>query len=229
MQGMQGEFPAEPWRLRGDLYAGLWLVPAARMPHWPLPDGARPLSVAGRRMVVLFWADYRPEGVLAYREWLVALPVRHGRTVAATAVQAWVDSEPSRAGGRALWAVPKEPAEITFTPGGTSPRRGGVLTRLRATTRDPETGEADATGVYDRDVLRWPWRPAVRAHLLQRAADGTHRRVPLYLRGRPAWGRARLTADPRGPLGYLAGRAPVAALAVRDVTFVVGRSGRSSG
>jgi hypothetical protein len=72
----------------------------------------------GGSLVAAAFVDYRPPGVLAYRELLVARPVRAGATPAVRITDIWVDSESSRDGGRALWAIPKELA--TFTVDGDS-------------------------------------------------------------------------------------------------------------
>ncbi|MFH8369721.1 acetoacetate decarboxylase family protein [Streptomyces sp. NPDC018031] len=213
-------FPAEPWRLRGDMYAAVWAVPVRELPRRRLPAGVRPLVVGGRCAVVTFWVDYREGGDLAYRELLVALPVRHRRRAAVTAVAAWVDDERSMAGGRALWGIPKRLG--TFAFGAPAPagrrrsRRAAVRTRLLA------GGPGAAEGRY-QDLVRLPGRWPVRSLLVQRRPDGTPREVPLRLTGAVSMGRARLLADPAGPLAFLGRRRPLLAGAVRDFRFTVGR------
>jgi hypothetical protein len=201
------------------MHAALWFVPRRTLPPWPLPAGAEAVSLAGRNLLVTFWVDYKG-GDLAYHELLVALVVRRAAGVAATAVQAWVDDERSLTGGRQLWAIPKEPAAFAFRPLVRTRRRPGGL---RATmTLDGRTQqEPDASGAC-QELLRFPLRVPFQAHLLQPRADGTVCRVPLRVTGRPSMSRLRLRVRPGGPLAYLAGRRPAAAVSLRDFRFVIG-------
>ncbi|MFF9030689.1 acetoacetate decarboxylase family protein [Streptomyces iakyrus] len=225
-------FPPSPWHLTGDMVVSLWRVPADDLPPWPLPGGVRPWVVRRRATVLTFWVDYRPGGVLAYREFLIALAVRHGRGLAGSTVAAWVDDERSLAGGRAVWGIPKEPGVIALGADG----RGG-------------RGELTADGmppvrVTYRDVLRLPFRLPARAHLVQRLPDGTECRVPMRISGRPALGRSGVTTGAGGrgqlldgsagrqsgvalgasaALSVLARHRPLLSLAVRDFRGTVGR------
>ncbi|MEU3089966.1 acetoacetate decarboxylase family protein [Streptomyces massasporeus] len=203
-------FPPSPWRLTGDMVVSLWRVPAGDLPSWPLPAGVRPWVVRRRATLVTFWVDYRPGGVLAYREFLIALAVRHGHRLAGSTVAAWVDDDGALAGGRALWGIPKE---------------WGVFT-LRADSRSTRA-ELTADGIPHvrftyQDVLRLPFRLSGRAHLVQQLSDGTECRVPVRISGRPALGRGRVSTRPEAPLSVLARRQPVLSLAVRDFRSTVG-------
>jgi hypothetical protein len=111
---MSATYPPEPWHLAGRGLVTTWRVPAGALP--PLPPGARPLPLGpGHAAAVTMLVDYRPGGDLAYRELLAGVVVRVGRRPALTVTDIWVDSEASRDGGRALWAVPKQLA--AFAPG----------------------------------------------------------------------------------------------------------------
>ncbi|MGW7195333.1 acetoacetate decarboxylase family protein [Streptomyces chryseus] len=223
---MAAEFPPEPWLLRGDMYASLWWLPARSLPRWPLPPGVRPLVVAGRCVLVTFWVDYRPGGTLAYRELLVALVVRHRRSVAGTAVAVWVDDEQSLAGGRALWGIPKELGSLTVGgPAQPAGREAGQV-RLGLSTGSPRHATVAARGAY-RDLMRLPGRIRVRGRLVQRHDTGETRQVPLRVKGSPALGRVRLAADRTGPLAVVSGRRPFLTVSLRDFRFVVGRTGRA--
>lgn len=104
-------YPPEPWHLGGDFLVGVFLVPVGSLPDevWnQFPRGARPLQIAGRVIVGVAAVRYGPGGVLAYDELLVAIPVIARRRVSVTIPQIWVTSPASRAGGRALWGIPKE-------------------------------------------------------------------------------------------------------------------------
>ncbi|MER7479232.1 acetoacetate decarboxylase family protein [Streptomyces sp. NPDC126510] len=204
-------FPPSPWHLTGDMIVSLWRVPVGELPPWPLPPRARPWIVRRRATLVSFWVDYRPGGVLTYREFLIALVVRHGHGLAAGTVAAWVDDERSLAGGRALWGIPKERGAITFRADGR-----GVRGELTA------PGAPAAARLTYRDVLRLPCRLPARGHLVQQASDGAECHVPMRISGRPAVGRGRVTTGPEGPLSVLGRHRPLFSLALRDFRSVVG-------
>ncbi|MGW2255313.1 acetoacetate decarboxylase family protein [Kitasatospora sp. NPDC001660] len=208
-------YPPEPWRLRGTMWVSLWPVPERDLPPWRLPPGVRPVVVAGRRLLALFWVDYRPGGVLAYRELLLALAVRDGPRIAFTVVSAWVDSEQAVAGGRALWGIPKELGEFGLD-------RLGRETRLRM------TGEgAGPVRAAHRHLVALPGRLSVRARLVQCRPGGLSR-VPLRLTGEMSLGRVRLVAAADGALPFLNGRRPLTALAVSDFRAMVGGDSSSA-
>nr|WP_237524646.1 acetoacetate decarboxylase family protein [Streptomyces sp. SID5643] len=196
------------------MVVSLWRVPADDLPPWPLPHAARPWVVRRRATLLTFWADYRPGGVLAYREFLIALAVRHGRWLAGSTVAAWVDDERSLAGGRALWGIPKEQGVIA----------------LGADGRDSR-GELTADGIPPvrvtyRDVLRLPFRLPARAHLVQRLPGGRECRVPMRISGRPALGRSRVTTGAGAggrSLDGSAGRPPGVAAGAGDALSVLAR------
>ncbi|MFE6097414.1 acetoacetate decarboxylase family protein [Streptomyces massasporeus] len=203
-------FPPSPWRLTGDMVVSLWRVPADDLPSWPLPTGVRPWVVRRRVTLVTFWVDYRPGGVLAYREFLIALAVRRGHRLAGSTVAAWVDDDRSLAGGRALWGIPKEQGVFTLHADNRS-------TRAELTA----DGMPPVRFTY-QDVLRLPFRLPARAHLVQQLSDGTECRVPMRISGRPALGRGRVSTGPEAPLSVLARRQPVLSFAVRDFRSTVG-------
>ncbi|RAK57034.1 acetoacetate decarboxylase family protein [Phenylobacterium deserti] len=99
-------FPPPPWRLSGEAYLSVWLIPRDELDFDP-PQGFAPVHVAGRLVVGGFWARYRPPGVLSYDELAVGVLVRRGSTLAVTIPWIWVDSEASKTGARTLWAIPK--------------------------------------------------------------------------------------------------------------------------
>lgn len=97
----------------------------------------------------------------------------------------------------------------------------------------PDAGPAEDTGrwaaeassgrvgVVQRDVLRFPVRLRLGSRLVQPYGDGACA-VPMRLSGTVCLARARLAAAPDGPLGYLAGRRPLAAVTLHDFTATVG-------
>ncbi|MEW2611301.1 acetoacetate decarboxylase family protein [Streptomyces sp. NPDC047880] len=192
------------------MIVSVWRVPVGDLPSWQLPPGVRPWVVRRRATLVTFWVDYRPGGVLAYREFLIALAVRQGHRLTACAVSAWVDDERSLAGGRALWGIPKEPGTITVRTDGRGAR-----------------GELTAPGIPAvrltyRDVLRLPLRLPARAHLVQQLSGGSQCRVRMRITGRPALGRGRVTTGPASSLSVLGRHRPFLSLALRDFRGVVG-------
>ncbi|MFD0385532.1 acetoacetate decarboxylase family protein [Streptomyces stramineus] len=147
-------FPGEPWHLRGALCVSLWRIRPRDLPRWPLPHRARPLVTAGRATLLTFWADYRPPGVLAYRELLLLLVVRRRGRVRGTVVAAWVDNERSRTGGRALWGIPKHSGEVCFETARLSLRpTAAPVTRACLTVE----GAVAARGAW-REVIPLPGR-----------------------------------------------------------------------
>ncbi|MDR7274353.1 acetoacetate decarboxylase family protein [Catenuloplanes atrovinosus] len=194
-------YPPEPWHLRGQMHVSVWLVPAAGLPPHPQGLAAPPLTVAGRVPVGAAWVSYRPGGVLSYRELLAGRLVRdHGRP-RATITEIWVDSEASRDGGRELWGIPKELAELTVDA--PEPAAPGIAHAvLRAGPRFPG---------------RWPVGLRVLQLLHGRPlTTGVRGRAALRL-DRIAW-----SPLPDGPLGYLAGRRPLLSVTFADFDITFG-------
>jgi acetoacetate decarboxylase len=134
------DFPPAPWRLRGQMYASLWWVPARRL-QVSLDPAFELLTVAGRASVGAAFVEYQEGSVLTYGELFGAVSVRtrDSRRVGMTVSHMWVDSERSLRGGRALWGMPKEmarfsiehqPAGAAFTGAGWDPS-GRDLARVR--------------------------------------------------------------------------------------------------
>lgn len=192
------------------MIVSLWRIPEHDLPPWPLPPGTRPWIVRRRSTLATFWVDYRPGGVLTYREFLIALAVRNGRRLSASTVAAWVDDEQALAGGRALWGIPKQRGTLTLRADG-----GSAQAELIPADAPPVRAEY-------RDAFRLPCRWPARAHLIQQLPDGTTCRVPLRISGRPSVGRARMTTESTAPLSFLTHHRPLLSLAVRDFDATVG-------
>jgi hypothetical protein len=166
---------------------------------------ARPVTVAGRAVVGAAWVRYEPGGTLSYRELLSAVLVHERGRPAVTIVDIWVDDVRSRDGGRALWGIPKELADISVE-------------------RDGAAGAADTPIAAARiRARRWPGRWPFAFTVVQAVGAGV-RRSPV--RGRTGLGPAAATwrPEPDGPLGYLAGRRPVVSVALHDFRLRFGRS-----
>jgi hypothetical protein len=134
-------YPASPWRLTGSMTASFFAVAPADIPHLgrAIPPHHRTVLLGGNAVVGLAVAQYGAGGDLSYNELLVAVLARRGLRPRATVTQIWVDSPASQAGGRALWAIPKD----------------------LATTRSTSTGRASAHPV-ERTEFHLPGAPIVR-------------------------------------------------------------------
>jgi hypothetical protein len=186
------------------MYVSVWPIPRAQLP--PLPEAlaaeVRPLTVAGRGLVGTAWVDYGPGGVLQYRELLSAVLVRRARRPLVSIVDIWVDSPTSRDGGRELWGIPKELAELDVTATGA---RADTIAEARL-----------ATGL--RLPGRWPTRFSV-----VQALGGSTKISPVRARAAIRLAKATWQVVPDGPLAYLAGRRPLLTLALRDFHMIFGR------
>ena len=189
-------YPDAPWRLRGQLWVSLFRVTedAGRTPG---RAPGRPAGLYGAAFV-----SYEPGSDLTYSELLVARPVGAGPRV--EILDIWVDSPASRAGGRELWAIPKELADF-----GLDTRHTGPLSRTEWTARVP-TGS-----VGRRAVATARFTDASRAGVRLPLRGGT-RQPPLAPGGRPVTaavtgsakvlpGRGHWDFDADGPLGWLRG------------------------
>lgn len=206
-------FPAEPWDLRGQMYLSIWSLPAARIPALPAALAAvvRPLSIGGRGLVGTAWVRYEPGGVLQYRELLAAVLVRHRGRPRVSISDIWVDSPASRDGGRQLWGIPKELAELELDPAD-----GGGLAARAWTPAGPIAQAVFSTG--RRYPGRWPFRFSV-----VQLRDGQVAVTPV--RGSAVAQRATATwrPQPGGGLAALSGRRPLLTVALRDVRIRFGR------
>jgi hypothetical protein len=120
----------------------------------------------------------------------------------------WVDSAASRAGGRELWALPKQLASF--------PVAGASVEAVA------ENGRTMARCSFSA-VLRLPARAPVRFALAQPDGAGS-RRVPVRGDGRLELGRASLRIPSAGPLGALAAARTLPAAALRDFVLFFGEA-----
>lgn len=188
---MSTPYPPEPWALRGQLHASVFLVPLADVPV-DLPPGCRPVRLGRRAVVGTAWVVYEPGGVLDYRELMATVLVRRGWRLMPTITHIWVDSAASRDGGRALWGIPKELADFD------------VSTTSYA-ARDDRGPLAGAT-VNPRLWLpgRWPVGFRVVQWL-----GGSAKVSRVRARARLGISQVAFDADAAGPLAFLAGRRPL--------------------
>ncbi|WP_045744157.1 acetoacetate decarboxylase family protein [Actinoplanes rectilineatus] len=208
-------YPPEPWHLRGQMYLSIFLVPRAALPALPavLNTTVSPVTVAGRAAVGAAWVHYEPGGVLHYRELLSAVLVHERGRPRVSITDIWVDSMASREGGRRLWGIPKELAELQ------------ISSSAAAVSAFASAASAPIGSATVRLGRQLPGRVPV-AFSVAQALGGQVRRTPVRGRAGLRTGKAAWRPDPAGPLGYLAGRRPVLTLAVTDFYLVFGRTAR---
>lgn len=214
-------YPPGPWFLGADLLVSVLRVPEERLAGLAgaLPDGYEAVPVGGALLVGLAVARYAPGGVLAYDELLVATLTTGGRAPRVTIPQIWVTSEASRAGGRALWGIPKDLARVTRTQRA-APRGGAPITRTEIrTTDDRRLARLDARVGHRLS----PVPVTVPLPTAQRRPDGSGVVARNTVTGTPRRLAARWDLPQDGPLGHLRGLRPVVSVAVTDATVVFGR------
>jgi hypothetical protein len=180
-------YPAAPWTAVGQLWVTLFRLRDG-------VDELRPAGVYGAAFV-----SYGPGSDLTYSELLVARPVTtatHGRRVSITDI--WVDSPASVAGGRELWAIPKELCDFTFEGSHTGPLSRAAWS---ASLHRRPIATASFTDV-SKAAPRLPfkggtWQPGIDD------TDGQERTAGLRGSSRtlPCRGRWEFVSD--GPLGWL--------------------------
>ena len=202
-------YPPAPWQLHGQGWGSVFRVRGAEL----RPDG---------RYVAAYVA-YEPGSSLTGCELLVArlLPGR-GRQVEVTDI--WVDSIPSRDGGRALWAIPKGLGDFSREH-----RRTGPWSR---TTWSASAGDRPIATATFADVSaaapRLPFGGSTRQPPLADAGSadpgGLGEPVTAVLRG-SAKGfacRGRWDFDRAGPLGWLADQRRLGSFRLADFRMVFG-------
>lgn len=104
------EYPAAPWHTHGRAFMQPYLVRASDL---VLPDGFRPVAVAGRCVGILGLVQYLAPSPLTYAEliWMPCMISTSGLRGYYVA-KMYVDSAASLAAGRELWALPKQLARF---------------------------------------------------------------------------------------------------------------------
>ena len=199
-------FPSPPWQLRGDAWLSVFPVRSSgTTDHPPGLYGAA-------------FVDYGQGSVLTYRELLVARLVHDGAVPGAvprvTVTDLWVDSATSRQAGRALWAIPKELADLQVRE-----RRSGPAARTTwsAGLERRPFAAAGFLGVPGAAV-----RAPFRLTTAQERASGA--RVVTTVRGsaKAAPYLAGWRFAPDGPLSWLHGRRPVASFRLSGFRLTFG-------
>jgi hypothetical protein len=182
-------YPAAPWHMVGSLWLTLFKV---REPV----DELRPAGVYGAAFV-----SYEDGSPLTYSEVLVARPIstdQDGRRVTITDI--WVDSPASVAGGRELWAIPKDLCDFTLVSSRTGP--------LTTTEWSARLGRTPIATARFRDVSRAALRLPFKGGTWQPGIADTHgeeRTATLQGSSKALPARAHWDINADGPLGWLAG------------------------
>lgn len=179
-------YPAAPWRMHGSL----WLS------AFRLGDDVDDRHPAGTYGVAL--VSYEEPSPLTYHELLVARTTKDGGKGAVTITDIWVDSEASQAGGRTLWAIPKELCDFDME----SSFRGPVTsTDWTALVERRPIVEASFTDV-SRAALRVPFTGRVIQPGIAEHPATAHVVMKGSAKAWPCRGRWTFASD--GPLGFLA-------------------------
>ena len=198
-------YPPAPWRMVGQLWLSVFRLGEG-------VDERRPAGVYGAAFV-----SYEPGSPLTYSELLVARPLRTsgGRRVSITDI--WVDSPSSLAGGRELWAIPKELCDFDLD----SERRGPLSTTDWSASHGRRPIASATFSDVSRAGPRLPfrgatWQPGIAD------SGGAERTAPLRGSARmlPCRGRWDFAAD--GPLGWLRDARPVASFRMADFRMSFG-------
>ena len=178
---------------------------------FPVRSGTaeRPAGLYGAAFV-----DYGAGSVLTYRELLLARLVRDGAVPRVHITDIWVDSEASRDGGRSLWAIPKELADLHVTEQPTGPA-------LSASGDANIAGDPVAAARFTAPRLpsvRTPFRFTVtqqdeHGSSVVTTVSGTSRNLPV---------RGRWDFGAQGPLAWMHGRQPVASFRLGDFRLTFG-------
>lgn len=150
-------YPPAPWHTHGRAFVQPYLVDAR---HLELPPGFRAMTVAGRAVGVLALVEYVPPSPLVYAElaWLPCLVSAAGKRGYYVA-KMYVDSKASLAGGRELWAIPKQLAKFSIgDDAATVDTEDGAHLELALSRRGPALSlRAGASTLQDggADVVRF--------------------------------------------------------------------------
>lgn len=200
-------YPPAPWEMVGQLWLSLFKLGE------PVDD-LRPAGVYGAAFV-----SYEPGSPLTYSELLVAraVPVPDGRGRRVSITDIWVDSPASVAGGRELWAIPKDLCDFELD----TVRRGPLSTTDWSASRGRRPIVSAAFTDVSRAMVRLPftgstWQPGIDD------TDGEERTAALTgsSKALPCRGRWDFAAD--GPLGWLRGARQLASFRQADFRMSFG-------
>lgn len=192
------DYPPAPWDMTGQLWLSLFRVRPGDHPD-------REPGVYGAALV-----SYEEPSPLTYGELLVATTAHKAVTI----TDIWVDSVASMAGGRELWAIPKDLCDFDLRV-----ERKGPITRTRWSTG--ADGQPIASAWFS-DVSRAAPRVPFKGRTWQRRDTGEEVTASLTgsSRSLPCRGAWSFAAD--GPLGWLHGKRPLASFRMADFQMSFG-------
>lgn len=199
--GVDTAYPPAPWNMHGQLWLSLFRVRAGDHPE-------REPGVYGVALV-----RYEEPSPLTYGELLVAKPVTDP-IKAVTITDIWVDSPRSVAGGRDLWAIPKDLCDFDVS----------VRTRGPVTTASWEAslnGQPILSARFT-DVSRAGIRLPFQGNTWQRRPGGEEVTAALTGSSKTLPARSRWAFAPDGPLGWLAGKRSLATFRQADFRMSFG-------
>jgi len=161
------------------------------------------------------FVDYGEDSVLTYHELLVARLVLDGRVPRVRITDIWVDSPASLAGGRSLWAIPKELADLPLLRSSTGP---GERTTFGGVAGGQQLVSGTFWALPGTAVLRAPFATSTS----QLREDGSPVVTPWSGSARSTPCRGTWRFDPEGPLAFLHRRRPLVSLLLRDVRLTFG-------
>jgi hypothetical protein len=158
-------------------------------------DDRHPAGVYGAAFVT-----YEDGSPLTYHELVVSRLLKgEGRGRAVTSPDIWVDSPESKAGGRELWAIPKELCDFTLDTSQTVPLTTTQWTATLGRTPIATARFRDVSRVAPRVPFKGTiWQPGIED------TDGEDRTTPLHGSARAFPARSHWDVNPDGPLGWLA-------------------------
>jgi hypothetical protein len=181
-------YPAAPWHMVGSMWLSVFRLGSA-------VDDRHPAGVYGAAFVT-----YEEGNPLTYHELAVARVLKeggHGRAVTSPSI--WVDSPESKAGGRELWAIPKELCDFTLDTSHTGP--------LTTTEWTATAGRTPIATARFRDVSRIAPRLPFKGTIWQPGiddTDGDDRTTPMHGSARSFPALSHWDINLGGPLGWLA-------------------------
>jgi len=207
--GVDTTYPPAPWHMHGQLWLSLFRVRPGDHPE-------RKPGVYGVALV-----SYEPPSPLTYSELLVARMVATGGTPpkAVSITDIWVDSPASVAGGRELWAIPKDLCDFTLR----SDRRGPLTRTSWTTSLDGRPLAAARFTDVARVMPRVPFKGDTwqrRTEPDPRAGEVVTASLTGSSRAMPCRGSWSFAAD--GPLGWLHGKRTLASFRQADFRMSFG-------
>jgi acetoacetate decarboxylase len=193
-------YPDAPWRMHGQLWLSIFRTSRA-------VDELRPAGTWGVAFV-----RYEDPSPLTYGELLVARPVK-SPVKAVTISDIWVDSPASVAGGRELWAIPKDLCNFTWRDHGGRVARTEVAADIDG---QPvcSASFADVSSLAPRVPFKGAtWQPELAEGI---GAGRGEKTASLTGSSKALPARATWSFNREGALGWLADARQVASVRMSD-------------